>query len=88
MVEAGKQPEAEASIAWILGGQATQEAGRVGMEIVGWEGLLREGEAGAPIDGAMEREWIEMIPMSIGAGTVDIQRSIVAQRGLGLPKAG
>jgi alkylation response protein AidB-like acyl-CoA dehydrogenase len=88
MVEAGKEPLAEASMAWIHGGQATQDAARVGMEIVGWDGLLREGEPGAPIDGAMEREWIEMIPMSIGAGTVDIQRSIVAQRGLGLPKAG
>jgi alkylation response protein AidB-like acyl-CoA dehydrogenase len=88
MVEAGKEPAAESSIAWIHGGQATQDAARVGMEIVGWDGLLREGEPGAPLDGAMEREWIEMIPMSIGAGTVDIQRSIVAQRGLGLPKAG
>lgn len=75
-------------MAWIHGGQATQEAARVGMEIVGWNGLLREGESDAPIGGAMEREWIEMIPMSIGAGTVDIQRLIVAQRGLGLPKAG
>ncbi|KAF0957123.1 acyl-CoA dehydrogenase family protein [Rhodococcus sp. T7] len=88
MVEAGKEPVAEASMAWIHGGQATQEAARVGMEIVGWNGLLREGESDAPIGGAMEREWIEMIPMSIGAGTVDIQRLIVAQRGLGLPKAG
>jgi alkylation response protein AidB-like acyl-CoA dehydrogenase len=88
MVEAGEEPVAEASMAWIHGGLAIQEAARIGLEILGAAGLLTEGEEEAPMNGAMEREWVEMIPMTIGAGTVDIQRLIVARHGLGLPKAG
>ncbi|MET0930987.1 MAG: acyl-CoA dehydrogenase family protein, partial [Aeromicrobium sp.] len=88
MVEAGQEPAAEASMAWVHGALATQAAAAVGLEVLGPEGGLLEQQPDAPLDGFMEREWVEMIPVSIGAGTVDIQRLIVAQRGLGMPKAG
>jgi alkylation response protein AidB-like acyl-CoA dehydrogenase len=88
MVEAGEDPGAEASMAWIHGALIIQDVARVGLQILGPTGQLLEDEPGAPIGGQMEREWVEMLPISIGAGTVDIQRLIVAQRGLGLPKAG
>jgi alkylation response protein AidB-like acyl-CoA dehydrogenase len=88
MVEAGEDPGPEASIAWIHGALIVQDVARVGLQILGAAGQLLEDDPDAPIGGQIEREWVEMLPLSIGAGTVDIQRLIVAQRGLGLPKAG
>jgi alkylation response protein AidB-like acyl-CoA dehydrogenase len=88
MVEAGENPVAEASIAWIVSNLTLQAIAEVGIEIAGAAGQLLEDEPLALLNGAFEREWVEMIPMTIGGGTVDIQRLIVAQRGLGLPKAG
>jgi len=88
MIEAGRDPVAEASMAWIHGSLLLQDVGRVGLQILGEPGQLIEGDPDAPLDGAVEREWVEMLPMTIAAGTVDVQKLIVAQRGLGLPKAG
>ena len=88
MVESGNEPVAEASMAWIQGGKVAQDAAKVGMDIVGTRAQLGTSESDAPAGGTMAREWLETIPWSIAAGTVDIQRSIIAQRGLGMPKAG
>lgn len=75
-------------MAWIHGALIVQDVARVGLQILGASGQLLEDDPDAPIGGQIEREWVEMLPLSIGAGTVDIQRLIVSQRGLGLPKAG
>jgi alkylation response protein AidB-like acyl-CoA dehydrogenase len=88
MAEAGKDPGPEASMAWAHGGLTSQLSGMVGMEIAAAAGLLEERDPDAALHGQIEREWVEMIPYTIGAGTVDIQKLIIAQRGLGLPKAG
>jgi alkylation response protein AidB-like acyl-CoA dehydrogenase len=88
MTQAGQDPVSEASMAWIHGGLLLTEIGKVGLEMFGPVAQLTEDDPDAIADGALEREWVEMIPMTIGGGTVDVQRLIVAQRGLGLPKAG
>jgi alkylation response protein AidB-like acyl-CoA dehydrogenase len=88
MVEAGEDPGATANIAWLHGGALSRDAGVAGLEVLGPAGQLLEGEDDAPADGAFEREWVEMLPYTIGPGTADIQRLIVAQHILGLPKAG
>lgn len=87
MIEAGKEPVAEAPMAWIHGSLLLQASGSVGLELLGPAGQLLEDDVDAPVGGRIEREWVEMLPMSIAPGTVDIQRSIIAQHGLGLPKA-
>ncbi|GAA4554655.1 acyl-CoA dehydrogenase family protein [Pseudonocardia xishanensis] len=87
MVENGQDPQAEASIAWVYGTRAAQNAAVAGMEIIGPRAQLGTSEHTAPVSGLIAREWLETIPWSIVVGTVDIQRSIIAQRGLGMPKA-
>ncbi|GAA4554448.1 acyl-CoA dehydrogenase family protein [Pseudonocardia xishanensis] len=88
MVESGQDPVAESSMAWVHGATVVQKAARAGVAVAGASGAILEDEPGAPMQGRIEREWVEMLPMTIAGGTSDIQRSIVARHGLGLPKAG
>ncbi len=81
----GKVPVAEASIARIHNTQLEQMVGQVGLEILGVAGQIAPGEDSAPIEGAVQRYWLRNIPTTIAAGTLEMQKNIVARRGLGLP---
>lgn len=80
----GMVPVAEASIARIHNTQLEQLVGRVGLELMGVAGQIAPGEASAPLDGAIQRYWLRNIPTTIAAGTLEMQKNIVARRGLGL----
>jgi hypothetical protein len=41
----------------------------------------------APVGGLIEHQWIHEISATIAAGTIEVQKNIIAQRGLSLPKA-
>jgi alkylation response protein AidB-like acyl-CoA dehydrogenase len=49
--------------------------------------LLRRGERGAPVDGALEFAYRFAPAPTIYAGTSEIMRSIIAQLALGLPRS-
>ncbi|MGH2728252.1 MAG: acyl-CoA dehydrogenase family protein, partial [Actinomycetota bacterium] len=85
MQAAGAVPVAEASIARIHNTQLEQLVGHVGLELLGAAGQIRTDEATAPLDGAVQRYWLRNIPTTIAAGTLEMQKNIVARRGLGLP---
>jgi alkylation response protein AidB-like acyl-CoA dehydrogenase len=84
MQAAGEEPRIEASIARIHNTQLEQEVGHVGLELLGPVGQLRAGDPLAPLRGEIHRQWVRNIPTTIAAGTLEIQKNIVA-RGLGLP---
>jgi alkylation response protein AidB-like acyl-CoA dehydrogenase len=83
----GKIPAVEASIARLHGTQVEQLAGHVGLEILGLAGQLTLDEKWAPLRGLVYRQWVGNIPTTIVAGTAEVQKNIVAERGLGLPRA-
>jgi alkylation response protein AidB-like acyl-CoA dehydrogenase len=55
------------------------------LDLLGAEGQLRPGEDGAPLDGRFERSYRYTVVDSIGGGASEIQKNIIARRGLGLP---
>jgi alkylation response protein AidB-like acyl-CoA dehydrogenase len=83
----GQVPSIEGSIARVHNTLLEQAAGQVGLEIIGPSGQIMQGDPLAPVDGRIERQWIHEIAATIAAGTIEVQKNIIAQRGLSLPKS-
>ena len=79
-------PNAEASMSKMYGTELTQRVARTGMEILGMSGQLSQGSKWAPLQGYIQRSYLTSTSSTIAAGTSEIQRNIIAQRGLGLPR--
>ncbi|HEX4108329.1 MAG TPA: acyl-CoA dehydrogenase family protein [Solirubrobacteraceae bacterium] len=87
MLEHDEEPVTEVGVAFALGGRSWQLAAMAGLEILGPYGQLDRDDETAPMRGRMSMEWVESIVGTLGAGTQEAQKNLVA-RGLGLPKAG
>jgi len=57
------------------------------MEILGLFSQLMEGSKHVPIRGRISWEWMHSIMTTLGGGTSEVGRSVIAQRGLGLPRS-
>ena len=86
MQSQGMVPNAEASMSKMYGTELTQRVARTGMEILGMAGQLSEGSKWAPLEGHIQRSYLMSTSSTIAAGTSEIQRNIIAQRGLGLAR--
>lgn len=85
-LEKGNVPFHEASIGKVFTSELERRLTCIGMEITGLHGQLKEGSPWAPINGIMERACQLSFMVTIGGGTSEIQRSIIAIMGLGLPR--
>jgi alkylation response protein AidB-like acyl-CoA dehydrogenase len=56
------------------------------IELLGAQGPLYRGSPHLVDEGFWPREWMFSLGMIIGGGTTQIQKNIIAQRGLGLPR--
>jgi 3-oxocholest-4-en-26-oyl-CoA dehydrogenase alpha subunit len=86
MQSAGRIPNAEASIAKVFGTEMQQRLANFAINLLGMYGALRLGSPHAPVRGYLEFKYQWQVAPTIFAGTNEIQRSIVATRGLGLPR--
>jgi alkylation response protein AidB-like acyl-CoA dehydrogenase len=82
----GLVPNNEASITKLYGSELSQRIGRTAMHLAGLYGLLEPESPHAPLLGRIERLYLTQVGSTIAGGTSEIQRSIIAQRGLGLPR--
>ncbi|MBX7111140.1 MAG: acyl-CoA dehydrogenase family protein [Dehalococcoidia bacterium] len=82
----GISPNYEASVSKLYGSELTQRIAGTGMQMLGYAGLLVPGSPLAPFGGGMARSYLESVGSTIAAGTSEVQRNIIAQRGLGLPR--
>ena len=86
MQSKGLVPNAEASMSKMYGTELTQRVARTGMETLGMAGMLSQGSKWAPLQGYIQQSYLSSTSATIAAGTSEIQRNIIAQRGLGLPR--
>lgn len=82
----GLQPDWEASMARVFGSEFQQHAGHTGAELMGLYGMLMKGSKWADPECNMALQSILGIGATIAAGTSEVQRNVIALRGLGLPR--
>jgi alkylation response protein AidB-like acyl-CoA dehydrogenase len=76
----------EASMGKLFGSEMTQRIFQTGMSMMGLYGTLSKGSKWAPLQGRVERGFLTSFSSTIAAGTSEIQRNVIATRGLGLPR--
>jgi 3-oxocholest-4-en-26-oyl-CoA dehydrogenase alpha subunit len=86
MIDQGEVPNAEASLQKVLSSEIQQRIANEGMQLMGSYGQLALNSPYAPSDGSLVEFWLLSPMMRFGGGTNEIQRNIIAQRGLGLPR--
>jgi hypothetical protein len=86
MLDQGKVPASEASILKVFITETEQEMASAGLSIMGSYGQLEPGSQYAPLKGWFEHWYLSNARRTITAGTNEVQRNIIAQRGLGLPR--
>ena len=86
MQAAGLVPNYEASMGKMFSSEHGQELHRAGLRTFGLYAGLWPGDPKAPLGGKHTHGYVRSIPSTIGGGSSEIQRNIIATRGLGLPR--
>ena len=79
-------PNMEASMCKLFVTENSQRLAQVAAWVLGLYGQLADGSQRAPFKGKFERDYLLSVSATIAGGTSEIQRSIIARRGLGLPR--
>ena len=85
MQDAGEIPNAESSIAKLFTTELSQRVARTAAQMVGMWGDISDPKA--PLKGQAGVGYVSQVRETIAGGTSEIQRNIIATRGLGLPRA-
>ena len=82
----GLIPNKEASIVKAFGSEMVARLYQLGMNILGLYGQLEPDSKWVPLKGRIETAYMSSAASMVAAGTSEIQRNIIATRGLGLPR--
>jgi len=86
MASRGEVPEAEGPMAKLFSTESLVRASQDLAELIGPDGIRSYFEPTAPRGGRIEHIMRFAIGTTIYAGTSEVQRNIIAHRGLGLPR--
>jgi 3-oxocholest-4-en-26-oyl-CoA dehydrogenase alpha subunit len=86
MIEQGQVPVAEGPMSKVYSTEALERASQDILELAGPDGLRSYLEPTAPERGRFDHTLRFSLGTTIYAGTSEVQRTIIAQRGLGLPR--
>ena len=82
----GLSPGPEASVAKLLTSEVDQAMANFGLDLAGPAGTLERGSPGASKNGNVAKSYLLMRAATFGAGTSEIQRNVIAEKLLGLPR--
>jgi alkylation response protein AidB-like acyl-CoA dehydrogenase len=82
----GTTPPEMGAISKVFSGELMERFGEAALDILGQRSALSQGAAGAMRNGRYEQGLRHSLMWVISIGTNEIQRSLIAQRGLGLPR--
>ncbi|MSQ28775.1 MAG: acyl-CoA dehydrogenase [Dehalococcoidia bacterium] len=86
MLEHGDIPNKEASAAKAFSSETNQRLANFGVSMLGLYGTLQRDSKHALLRGRLEQMYKETVFYTVAAGSSEIQRNIIATRGLGLPR--
>lgn len=86
LMRKGVIPEVEAAIAKVWGNELDQRLGHIGTQIMGLYGQLESDSKWVPLDGRVEHRYLFTVHLSYGGGSHELMRSLIATRGMGLPR--
>ena len=76
----------ESAIYKTLAGDMSMEIAHLAMDVTGSRGLLLEDDPMVTLGDGAYTWWTHALPVQVAVGSSEIQRNIIAQRGLGLPR--
>ena len=82
----GRKPGIEASVTKLVTCELNHQIAATALELLGPYGALYRGSKHLVDDAFWPYEWMFSLGLIIGGGTAQIQKNIIAQRGLGLPR--
>jgi alkylation response protein AidB-like acyl-CoA dehydrogenase len=85
MEDRNQVPNYEASTAKTLGAELGQKISNIGLDLMGLYGQLGHGHS-VPIKGMLHEAYLYTRGDTIAGGTSEINRNVIAMRGLGLPR--
>lgn len=86
MLDSDQVPNYQASMQKLFATETAQRIANTGMELLGMFGQLKEGSKHAALGGTIEYLYRTSVVQTIYAGSSEIQRNIMALRGLELPR--
>ena len=85
-IDTGELPMADAAMMKVYSSKLTERLAIALSNLLGPNALLSFGEPDAVLDGSDAFGLPDSLLFTIGGGTNEIQRTLIAQRGLGLPR--
>jgi len=82
----GLHPSYESSMSLLFSSELLRRIANVGMRVLGQYGELAQDSKWSVFSARIMRTYLSCISIGVGGGTNEIQRNIVAMRGLGLPR--
>jgi alkylation response protein AidB-like acyl-CoA dehydrogenase len=79
-------PIHEAAMSKVYSGELLQRLTQSAIDLLGPVATLGEDAELAILDGRIEQQLRRSIMMVVGGGTAEVQRNLIATRGLGLPR--
>jgi alkylation response protein AidB-like acyl-CoA dehydrogenase len=82
----GKPPTIQSSQYKLFTTTLSQRVCKDALDIQGHEGTMMEGQEEAPVSGRFEGAYRATMNETVGGGSSEVQKNIIARRHLGLPK--